>query len=126
MCVALVTDRLEDGVNVRDAGGRGNVIDYKYNFLYVTAVCSSDCYNGGTCVSPNTCSCALGWTGRTCQTGKCVIHFFFVLAYVSCLAAVCTSGCYNGGTCVSPNTCSCASGWMGRACQTRECMSGYI
>lgn len=32
-----------------------------------TPVCSSGCYNGGTCVSPDTCSCARGWTGGNCR-----------------------------------------------------------
>lgn len=35
-----------------------------------TAVCSGDCHNGGTCVGPDTCQCADGWTGPLCQTGK--------------------------------------------------------
>ncbi|XP_025114508.1 epidermal growth factor-like protein 7 [Pomacea canaliculata] len=31
-------------------------------------VCSGDCHNGGTCVGPDTCQCADGWTGPLCQT----------------------------------------------------------
>ncbi|XP_006640699.2 epidermal growth factor-like protein 7 [Lepisosteus oculatus] len=32
------------------------------------AVCMKPCMNGGTCVRPNQCACAAGWTGRYCQT----------------------------------------------------------
>ena len=34
----------------------------------LAAVCSPGCYNGGTCVSPNTCSCDSGWMGVDCRT----------------------------------------------------------
>ena len=40
----------------------------QFNLLPIIAVCSA-CHNGGTCVAPNTCRCAGGWTGRTCNTG---------------------------------------------------------
>jgi hypothetical protein len=33
-----------------------------------SAVCTSACQNGGTCVSYNTCSCPSGWAGLQCQT----------------------------------------------------------
>ena len=33
------------------------------------AICSDTCQNGGTCSSPDTCSCAHGWTGSTCSEG---------------------------------------------------------
>ena len=43
---------------------------YSYiNFAHTLAVCSV-CYNGGTCIAPETCSCISGWTGSTCNTGK--------------------------------------------------------
>ena len=35
----------------------------------IVAVCSA-CHNGGTCISPQTCRCAAGWTGSTCNTGN--------------------------------------------------------
>ena len=31
------------------------------------AICSETCQNGGTCSSPDTCSCVHGWTGSTCS-----------------------------------------------------------
>ncbi|KAK7497024.1 hypothetical protein BaRGS_00011760, partial [Batillaria attramentaria] len=30
-------------------------------------VCSAECQNGGTCIGPDTCQCAPGWTGPTCE-----------------------------------------------------------
>ena len=33
------------------------------------AVCSPSCKNGGTCSSPNTCTCANGWNGDPCTNG---------------------------------------------------------
>ena len=34
------------------------------------AVCNPTCQNGGTCSSPNTCSCRSGWTGYICSQRK--------------------------------------------------------
>ncbi|CAI8005522.1 Receptor-type tyrosine-protein phosphatase F [Geodia barretti] len=62
------------------------------------AVCSPSCRNGGTCSSPNSCSCQSGWTGSICTL------------------PVCPSGCANGGTCTRPRVCSCQSGWTGATC----------
>ncbi|KAK3108253.1 hypothetical protein FSP39_004202 [Pinctada imbricata] len=31
------------------------------------AICSPQCQNGGTCISPNTCACAPGWRGSFCE-----------------------------------------------------------
>ena len=42
---------------------------YHY-YTTIIAVCSSGCYNGGSCTSPNKCSCTPQWTGLTCTTGK--------------------------------------------------------
>ena len=36
--------------------------------IYVSAVCTSACRNGGTCTAPNRCSCPTAWTGSTCTT----------------------------------------------------------
>ncbi|GFT09895.1 epidermal growth factor-like protein 8 [Nephila pilipes] len=32
------------------------------------AICREECQNGGTCTKPDHCSCAAGWTGKTCAT----------------------------------------------------------
>ena len=124
MCVALVTDVLEDNVNVSDAEKRGNVIRCKPFLLQLCAVLVATMV---VLVRPLT-------PAPVPQDGleELVKHVSvlpstsLLLTYVSCFAAVCTSGCYNGGTCVSPNTCSCASGWMGVDCRTRECLTQYF
>lgn len=44
---------------------------YKLNaFLYVSAICSPSCQNGGTCVSPFKCSCPSGYKGDICTGCK--------------------------------------------------------
>ena len=80
MCVAMVTDRLEDSVNVSDVclTHCTAFVLTEIDVSLVTAVCSSGCYNGGTCVSPNTCSCASGWMGVDCRTGECMKWFYLV------------------------------------------------
>ena len=50
------------------------IIDY-LNLLcasYITAVCSPDCENGGTCVGLSMCACAAGWEAPElgCRQGK--------------------------------------------------------
>ena len=37
-------------------------------FLYVLAICSLACQNGGTCSAPDTCDCILGYNGTVCET----------------------------------------------------------
>jgi hypothetical protein len=39
----------------------------------LTPICTDPCMNGGTCVSPNTCSCATEWTGLECEIIKDII-----------------------------------------------------
>ena len=43
---------------------------YHALILLFTAVCNSPCQNGGTCTGPDTCTCAVGWTGMKCEAGK--------------------------------------------------------
>jgi len=50
----------------------------KFRVLYLffcSAVCTSPCQNGGTCSSPNTCTCTSQWTGFTCT----IREFYFKL-----------------------------------------------
>ena len=61
------------------------------------------CYNNGTCVAPDTCECATGWSGFDCKT------------------PVCTQTCANYGNCTLPNTCSCEQGWTGDDCTVPVC-----
>jgi len=61
------------------------------------------CYNNGTCVAPNTCACADGWTGYDCTV------------------PVCDQTCHHNGNCTLPNTCTCEKGWEGHDCTTAVC-----
>jgi len=38
--------------------------------FYFIAQCTNGCQNGGTCILPDTCTCAPGWTGTSCETGE--------------------------------------------------------
>ncbi|POM61979.1 hypothetical protein PHPALM_28923, partial [Phytophthora palmivora] len=61
------------------------------------------CFNNGTCVAPNVCECATGWTGTDCSI------------------PVCTQTCTNGGNCTLPDTCTCTLGWSGTDCSIALC-----
>ena len=68
------------------------------------------CYNNGTCIAPDTCQCAPGWTGFDCSI------------------PVCNQICHHNGNCTHPNTCTCEKGWMGFDCSiaicAQECNNG--
>ena len=70
------------------------------------------CYNNGTCIGPDTCACAPGWTG------------------FNCLMPVCQQNCLNFGNCTLPNICTCEKGWSGKDCSVplcaQECKNGGI
>ncbi|KAL9185156.1 hypothetical protein ACHAXT_002933 [Thalassiosira profunda] len=61
------------------------------------------CYNNGTCVAPNTCSCAEGWSGHDCSV------------------PVCEQTCLHNGNCTHPNVCTCERGWSGPDCSVALC-----
>ena len=73
------------------------------------------CKNNGLCVdgdSTFTCSCAVGWSGATCEEPS------------YCETAM--NPCQNGATCVSTGSspfysCSCAPGFTGDTCLLSEC-----
>ncbi|KDO27761.1 hypothetical protein SPRG_07359 [Saprolegnia parasitica CBS 223.65] len=85
------------------------------------------CYNNGTCIAPDTCVCAAGWTGHDCSVpicapacihgtctnpNRCVCDVGWTGAI--CNVAICAQDCRNGGHCVAPDTCECVtwpSGW---------------
>lgn len=68
------------------------------------------CFNNGTCVAPNKCQCASGWTGYDCHI------------------PLCPGGCKHNGNCTLPNTCTCELGWKGPDCSipicAQECQNG--
>eukprot|EP01038_Epipyxis_sp_PR26KG_P004469 gene4469-6320_t len=68
------------------------------------------CFNNGTCVAPNTCRCAKGWSGSDCSQ------------------ALCKTKCLHKGLCTFPDTCTCERGWSGADCSiplcAQECQNG--
>ena len=61
------------------------------------------CLNNGTCVAPETCECAAGWTGSDCSVPSC------------------PSGCFHHGNCTGPGVCTCQAGWTGMDCTVPIC-----
>lgn len=43
------------------------LIEYLLNYLVFLAVCNQTCLHGGKCVAPGTCSCRMGFTGKSCE-----------------------------------------------------------
>lgn len=68
------------------------------------------CANNGTCIAPDTCRCAEGWTGGDCRT------------------PICEQICLHNGNCTGPNTCTCERGWTDFDCSVpicaQECQNG--
>lgn len=61
------------------------------------------CFNNGTCVAPDTCRCARGWTGSDCRV------------------PICSQTCNHNGNCTLPDTCTCERGWEGHDCSIAVC-----
>lgn len=61
------------------------------------------CYNNGTCVMPDTCACAKGWTGSNCNI------------------PLCQFACKHNGNCTGPDECTCEKGWTGSDCSVPMC-----
>lgn len=70
------------------------------------------CYNNGTCIAPNTCVCATGWSGSDCSI------------------PLCKQVCRHNGNCTLPDTCTCEKGWSGFDCSValcaQECQNGGV
>ena len=70
------------------------------------------CFNNGTCVAPDTCACAEGWSGQDCSI------------------PLCSQTCKHHGNCTLPNVCTCERGWSGYDCSialcAQECQNGGI
>lgn len=61
------------------------------------------CYNNGTCVAPDVCECAPGWSSYDCSV------------------PLCEQDCMHNGNCTLPNTCTCEKGWDGHDCSVPVC-----
>ena len=95
-----------------------------YTYIFLLAVCDPVCQNGGNCTEPDTCVCAVGYTGDRCQTRMFLYLFFtkhFDIFMLNIILAVCDPVCENGGNCTEPDTCMCAVGYTGDGCLTGIC-----
>ena len=99
-----------------------------FSFLFLLAVCSPVCLNGGVCNAGNTCTCTASWSGTRCATRTYLFLFAniqhtigngFRLFLFLLLIAVCSPVCLNGGVCNAGNTCTCTASWTGTRCATR-------
>ncbi len=90
------------------------------------------CYNGGSCIAPDVCTCRDGFTGFDCKTPMCR-HEQVDGSVV---------GCLNGGECIEKDKCRCSTtdsllwlehssaargmtGWSGSDCSVPVCVQGY-
>ena len=90
------------------------------------------CYNGGSCLGPDSCSCMDGWGGPDCNEPLCR-HLQGNEEIV---------GCQNGGICKGKDDCYCIqtvsvlwkiheraqrglTGWSGTDCSMPMCVQGY-
>lgn len=91
------------------------------------------CYNFGSCLGPDSCSCTDGYEGYDCQTPLC--------RHLQPTGKV--TGCLNGGICVSKDNCQCIqttsvlwqvheeaprslTGWTGSDCSIPMCSQGHF
>uniref|UniRef100_A0A670IFZ4 von Willebrand factor D and EGF domains n=2 Tax=Podarcis muralis TaxID=64176 RepID=A0A670IFZ4_PODMU len=108
---------------------------YSGDGIECQAFCDPSCENGGTCITPNICSCVYGFVGPRCETLVCNRHCHNGGKCIApdececkpgwssplCETAVCNPVCLNGGTCIRPNTCACPRGFFGPQCQFAFC-----
>lgn len=92
------------------------------------------CYNGGSCVAPNVCECAPGWTGFDCGAPVCAFR----------ATSGATRSCMHDGICSGVDKCTCvtrpsrldeinadlplnaSTGWTGPDCSIAICVQGYF
>jgi len=106
------------------------------------------CFNGGTCVGPNTCQCAPGWEGHDCSLPVCSQTVAsisgkddpFLPETIVRADGVNRGGpeplsppslpsdtlvqfrqCPNSGNCTHPDSCACEKGWTGFNCTIPVC-----
>merc|ERR1711907_364032 len=91
------------------------------------------CYNGGSCIAPDTCTCTDGYSGFDCNTPLC--------RHLQPSGKV--TGCLNAGICISRDECECIqtdsqlytvhpesarglTGWTGTDCSIPMCIQGFF
>eukprot|EP00924_Labyrinthula_sp_SR-Ha-C_P014134 snap_masked-scaffold_77-processed-gene-0.38-mRNA-1 protein AED:0.12 eAED:0.12 QI:0/-1/0/1/-1/1/1/0/1936 len=80
------------------------------------------CYNNSTCVAPNTCRCADGWTGFDCSIPVCNESCSRKEEEVAATTTDAKKFFSRGtGNCTFPNTCTCEKGWRGKTCDIPIC-----
>ena len=88
-----------------------------------------ECFNRGSCLSPDTCSCRDGFGGFDCAVPLC--RHEQVTGDVV--------GCQNGGICIAKDECQCIqqlsilskaergfTGWTGTDCSMPMCIQGFL
>jgi len=80
------------------------------------------CKNNGTCVGPNVCECAPGWSGDDCTVPicnqRCSRPSNEDLGLNNNNLQIFSQG---AGNCTLPDTCTCAKGWEGASCEIPIC-----
>ncbi len=80
------------------------------------------CFNNGTCVAPDTCECAEGWSGPDCSKPVCEQPCSRPLDEDLGLDSNGFKIFSRGtGNCTHPNTCTCEKGWTGNSCEIPLC-----
>ena len=102
-------------------------------WFYSTGEGIFECYNFGSCIAPDTCTCKDGWGGFDCSQPLCRHQ----------QASGKVVGCLNGGVCIRKDFCKCIqlesilwkvheqverglTGWEGTDCSIPICIQGYF
>ena len=82
--------------------------------LFLAAVCTTACENGGVCVAPDQCRCPSGFSGTTC--GICE-------TLPGCVTGLCSE---NQAGDEVPNTCKCETDQSGLLCDELLCSPSCV
>lgn len=131
----------EQGDYIDDAGLRGLGADFglkpgrhiRMNYKDIRGEGIFECYNRGSCIAPDTCSCKDGYGGFDCAAPLC--------RHEQATGEI--AGCKNGGVCIAKDECQCIqqvsllwrvhpeaergrTGWTGTDCSMPMCTQGYF
>ena len=101
-----------------------------------------ECYNGGSCIAPDVCTCKDGWTGFDCSEPLCRHMQALEWNPVDDAFSGQIVGCLNGGICSAKDDCTCIqtvsvlwkihkgaqrgmTGWTGTDCSMPVCVQGF-